>query len=153
MDASKFADVNFVIPLFYLGVAVVCLLIFIPLLIHGMLRRRKFSTLVDGYQTYALRSSIRIELIVSALVAILTIMFLAMGATGYFESRNNLEANIQLKYNPTQLELGPWNGSWATADLTLSDGTVFDDVEVMLQDSGEPFIEKVWYHERDKRNE
>lgn len=153
MDASKFADVNFVIPMFYLGVTLVCLLIFIPMLIHGMLRRRKFSKLVDGYQTYSLRSSIRIELIVAAIFAILTIVFVAMGGIGYSQATANLESNIQLKYNPTHFELGPWNGSWSTADLTLSDGKTFDDVDVMIQGAGEPFIEEVWYHELDKRNE
>lgn len=153
MDASKFAEVDFVTPLLYLGIALIFLFICIPTLLHGLVRRRKFGTLVTGYQTYSLRSSIRIELIVSALAGVLTIVCLLIGATGYFKAMNHLESNIQLQYNPTNLELGYWNGSWATADLTLPDGTTFEDVVVEVQGVGEPFIEEVWYHDREQRNE
>lgn len=153
MDASKFVDVDFVVPMLYISVALMLALIFIPTLLHGLMRRRKFATLVTGYQTYAMRSSIRTELIVATLAGIFAVVCALIGGTGYTKAMDNLAVNIQTQYNPSSLELGYWNGSWATANITLDDGTSFEDVVVQLEGPGKPFIEKVWYHQLEQSNE
>ncbi|WP_404286657.1 hypothetical protein [Glutamicibacter arilaitensis] len=153
MEILAYEPIDFLRPLVLLGVAVTLLIICFPTLIHGLIRRSGYKRLADGLQTYALKSSIRIELIVAAAAGALAIVCTIAAANGYFASMNRLEANIALKYQPTSLDLGYWNGSWGTASLVLPDGTSFSDVVVEVHEAGEPFIEEIWYHERKQGNE
>ncbi|GAA1405073.1 hypothetical protein AUR04nite_07230 [Glutamicibacter uratoxydans] len=143
---TSYLNVDFVLPLIGVGAAGVFLVFGIPMLIHAQIRKAKFNKLSDGYQTHALRSSIRLEKIIgiSSLVAVVALC--AGSWFGFGTAKSNLQANIEQKYQPSELSLGSYNGSWITADLTLPDGTKFKGVTVDIQDGGEPFIEDVWYH-------
>lgn len=153
MEMLGYEPIDFLRPLVLFGVAVTLLLICFPTLIHGLIRRGDFQRKPDGLQTYALKSSIRTELIVAGASGALAIVCTIVAATGYFASMKHLEANIALKYEPTSLDLGYWNGSWATTSLVLPDGASFSDVVVEVRETGEPFIEEIWYHERKQGNQ
>lgn len=139
---DEFLPVDFSLPLVLLATAVVFLLIGVPLLIHGVVRRKKFARLRDGEQTYALRSSIRTELICSGISGVLMLVLLVVGVSGYNTAMKNLEANILQEYSPTQLDIKYWNGSWATADIEFADGTSYEDATVTIVDSDRPVVEK-----------
>ncbi|MGP9650249.1 hypothetical protein ACT3TP_07160 [Glutamicibacter sp. AOP38-B1-38] len=153
MEMLGYEPIDFLRPLVYFGVAVTLVLICFPTLIHGLIRRGDFQRKPDGLQTYALKSSIRTELIVAGASGLLAIVCTIVAASGYFTAMKHLEANIALKYEPTSLDLGYWNGSWATTSLVLPDGTSFSDVVVEVREAGEPFIEEIWYHERKQGNQ
>lgn len=152
MDTSKFAEVDFFSAFIYLGVAGILLVFSVPLLMHGAFRRHKFSKLSQGYQTYQTRASIRNELIVGWAILAAMLGFLLASYFTYTTSAQNLHDNIQQQYQPTELSVGVWNGSWATVDLQLPDGTRFTDSIVTLRAGYEPFIEDVWYHYNPKPN-
>ena len=119
----------------------VSVLIAVPLAIHALIRRRAFAGLRDGEQTYARRSSIRTEFISAGLAAVATAVFLVLGITGYSTAMSNLEANIHKEYSPTELDIKYWNGSWATADITLPDGTSYEDAQISMQAEYRPLVE------------
>lgn len=146
MEPTQFAKVDFYSAVMYLGIAGIALVFCVPLLIHGLTRRRSFRKLSDGYQTYKVRSSIRTELIVGWAILAAMLGFLLASFLTYSSSAKNLHDNIQQLYQPTDLRVGVWNGSWATVDLTLPDGTSFTDSVVTMREGSEPFIEDVWYH-------
>ena len=150
MEEHNYAVVDFMTPMMHLGVAGILLVFALPLLIHGFVRRRRFGRLSEGYQTYQARSSIRTELITGTVVLIGCAVFGGLAWNGYQTATTNFVANIEQRYQPVELNLGPWNGSWATVDLTLADGTRFPDSTVVLRAGYEPFIEDVWYHTYDR---
>ncbi|QRQ77891.1 hypothetical protein [Glutamicibacter protophormiae] len=143
---SQYLNVDFGTPLIGVAVAGALLIATVPLLLHGWYRRKKFEQLPEGYQTYKLRSSIRTEVIAGGLGALLVVVLGIASAAGFASSARNLEANIERQYNPAQLSLGTFNGSWMSVGITLDDGTRFNDVPVEIRDGNEPFIEDVWYH-------
>lgn len=150
MDARTYAEVDYLTPMMHLGVAGILVVFGIPLLLHGLFRRRRFSRLRDGEQTWKARSSIRIELLTGGVALLIAAVFGALSWNGYERSTRHLEANIVQRYHPSSFELGYWNGSWATIDITLPDGTRFPDSIVMLRAGSEPFIEDIWYHHNPK---
>lgn len=135
-----FLKVDFGTPLMLLGVAVIFFLLCIPMLIHGLIRRRKFSTLRDGEQTYSLRSSIRTELIMSALAAVLLVVCLVAGSSGYGRAMDNLQANIEREFSPTELDIHFWTGSSAVANISLPDGSSYEPATISLEDGYRPVI-------------
>lgn len=143
---AQYLNVDFVTPLFGIGVAAVLLVGGMPMLLHGWYRKKKFEQLSDGYQTYKLRSSIRAEVIAGGLALALMAVLGISAVLGYTSSARNLQANIERHYNPAQLELGTFNGSWISVDITLDDGTSFSNTPVEIREDNEPFIEDVWYH-------
>ncbi|WP_313811025.1 hypothetical protein [Glutamicibacter sp.] len=146
MQAS-YLEVDLYDPLVFAGVALIVLVFGIPILLHAWIRKAKFNKLPDGYQTHALRTSIRIETIVgAAAIAMLAALGIASWV-GFNTAWSNLEANIEQKYHPVELNIHEYNGSWIGADITLEDGTSFNDVVVEIRDGNEPFITEVWYHD------
>ncbi|WP_159612174.1 hypothetical protein [Glutamicibacter sp. JC586] len=137
---DDFLKVDFATPLILLCVAVIFFLLCIPMLIHGLIRRRNFSRLRDGEQIYSLRSSIRTELIMSALAAVLVIACLVIGFTGYGRAMNNLQANIEREFSPTELEIHFWTGSSAIANISLPDGTSYDPATISVEEGYRPVI-------------
>ncbi|MCZ4149676.1 hypothetical protein BZG21_35310, partial [Escherichia coli] len=129
---DEYLPVAFGLPLMSVALSVVLLLIAVPLAVHALIRRRAFAGLRDGEQTYARRSSIRTEVISAGLAAVATAVFLVLGITGYSTAMSNLEANIHKEYSPTELDIKYWNGSWATADITLPDGTSYKDAQISM---------------------
>lgn len=138
---DEYLPVAFGLPLMAVATSVVFLLIGLALLPHALFRRRSFSRLRDGEQTYARRASIRTEFIVAAAAGVITAVFLAVGITGYSTAMSNLEANIHKEYSPTKLDIKYWNGSWATADITLPDGTSYEDAQISMQAEYRPLVE------------
>lgn len=143
---EQYLNVDFITPLLGVGLAAVLLVGAVPLLLHGWYRKKKFERLADGYQTYKLRSSIRTEVIAGGLTLSLMAVLGFFAVLGYTSSARNLQANIVQLYNPAKLELGSFNGSWMSVDITLDDGTSFSNAQVEIRDGNEPFIEDVWYH-------
>ena len=72
---------------------------------------------------------------------IFRLVFLVLGITGYSTAMSNLEANIHKEYSPTELDIKYWNGSWATADITLPDGTSYEDAQISMQAEYRPLVE------------
>ncbi|WIV43241.1 MULTISPECIES: hypothetical protein [Glutamicibacter] len=138
---DEYLPVAFGLPLMSVALSVVLLLIAVPLAVHALIRRRAFAGLRDGEQTYARRSSIRTEFISAGLAAVATAVFLVLGITGYSTAMSNLEANIHKEYSPTELDIKYWNGSWATADITLPDGTSYEDAQISMQAEYRPLVE------------
>lgn len=143
---ERYLNVDFITPMLGFGVAAVLLIGGVPLLLHGWYRRKRFEQLADGYQTYKLRSSIRAELVAGGLVLSLMAALGIFAVLGYTSSARNLQSNIEQLYNPAKLELGTFNGSWMSADITLDDGTSFSNARVDVRAGNEPFIEDLWYH-------
>lgn len=137
---EDFLRVDFTTPLVMLCLAVIFFLLGIPLLFHGLVRRRKFARLRDGEQTYALRSSIRTELLSSALGAFLVIVCLIVGVAGYGRAMNNLQANIEREFSPTQLDIHFWTGSSAITTMELPDGRLFDPATISVEADYRPVI-------------
>ena len=149
MEAQNYAEVDFMTPMMHLGVGGILLVFAIPLIIHALFRKRRFARLTEGYQTYKSRSSIRTEMVTGALCLAAALVFGVLAWTNYSTATSNLAANIEQRYQPAEFTLGSWNGSWATVDITLEDGTRFTDSVVVVRAGNEPFIEDVWYHTRD----
>lgn len=147
MEPTQFAEVDFLTPLTHLGIGGIFLVFTLPLLIHGFFRRHRFSKLSDGYQTYKARSSIRTELLIGTGTLLVTLGLGISFVVGYSTANSNLIANIEQRYQPVDLQLGVWNGSWVSVDMTLADGTHFPDSVVQIRANYEPFIEDVWYHQ------
>lgn len=139
---DEYLPVAFDLPLMAVAISVVFLLIGLALLPHALFRRRSFSRLRDGEQTYARRASIRTEFIVAAAAGVITAVFLTVGITGYNNAMSNLEANVHKAYSPAELDIKYWNGSWATADVTFADGTTYKDAQISMQAAYRPFIEQ-----------
>lgn len=145
---GEFLKVDFATPMLFLVVAVILFVIGVPVLIHGLVRRKKFATLRDGEQTYARRASIRTELLTSALAALLVVVCLGAGFSGYARALDHLQANIEQEFSPTKLEIHHWTGSSAVATLTLPDGTTFDPATIAVEDDYRPVINEAPRNDR-----
>ncbi|MEF9979793.1 MULTISPECIES: hypothetical protein [Micrococcaceae] len=138
---DEYLPVDFSLPLVSLAASVIFLLIGLPLIIHALIRRKGFTRLRDGEQTYARRASIRTEFISAGIAVVATAICLVMGITGYNTAMSNLVANVQKEYSPTELEIKYWNGSWATADIAFADGTSYVDAQISMQSAYRPLVE------------
>lgn len=141
MDVTRFAPVDFSTPMFLAVGVPLFVLPGVALLIHARYRRRRFARDAPGYQTFSRRRGIQVELWIGAGCVILAALLGALAAVGYQRAWQHLAANIQLKYQPLQLEPRYWNGSWAVVDLTLPDGTRMRDARVTVSPAGEPRVE------------
>lgn len=143
----SYSEVDLYAALMWAGVSLIFFVFALPILIHAWIRKVKFKKLSNGYQTHALRKSIRIEGIVGLGVLAVGLYVVAVSWYGFSTSWSNLEANIEQKYQPAELTINPYNGSWISADITLEDGTSFNNTVVEVRDAFEPFIADVWYHQ------
>jgi len=137
---DEFLPVVFSRPLIALATSVIFLMIGLALLPHALMRRRYFSRLRDGEQTYSRRASIRTEFLCAGIAGAMTVALVAFGLASYRTAMSNLEANVHKEYSPTKLDIKYWNGSWATADITFADGTSIDGAQISVQDAYRPFI-------------
>lgn len=143
----SFLEVELQAPLLWAGAALLFFVFALPILIHFWIRKAKFKNLTTGYQTHALRRSIRIEGFVGAILMAVALSAVTLSWLGFSSAWSNLEANINQKYHPTELTINPYNGSWISVDITLDDGTSFENTVVEIRDGFEPFIADVWYHQ------
>lgn len=130
---------DFSTPLILFCVALVLLLFAAPLLIHGLFRRHRFPALAQKFQTYANGANIRAELIVAGCLMVGVILCAVGSAVLYGQATEALEYNLAVKYPMVTFDLGYWNGSWMNAQATLADGTQISNVQIVLDDFGEPF--------------
>ena len=142
-----YLEVDLQEPLMWAGGSLLFFVFALPILIHAWVRKARFKKLSTGYQTHALRQSIRIEGLIGAAVLAVGIVMVSQSWIGFNTAWNNLEANINEKYQPTELAINPYNGSWVSVDITLDDGTSFDNTVVEIREAFEPFIADVWYHQ------
>ncbi|MFC0582019.1 hypothetical protein [Micrococcoides hystricis] len=101
---------------------------------HGLYRRRKYWRKREVHQTWPEQRDIRLELSIAGSLFILGLLTPLLSLFLYNKSMENLTHNIEQYYEAQDVELRDWNGSWARADLTLADGTRFEDVQVRYDD-------------------
>lgn len=138
-----YQSVDFGTPLLYLAVAGVIVVFAIPLGIHALLRWRGYRKDSETRRTYVRRRDIGIETGVSGAGIIVALAFVAVCAVGWNQSEKNLVANIESRYEVSDVRLASWNGSWATVELLDGNGVVAPGIEVSFDAVGAPVLRDV----------
>ena len=136
-----YLPVDFLTPLIFIAVAGILVLFGIPLGISALVRRKKFGTLADGLQTYARRRDLRIQSGISIGCFVLALAAAVTAVAGWNNSSKNLAANVETRYNVSNVTMLSWNGSWAVVDLIDSNGRPVNGVDVVLNDGSEPMLQ------------
>lgn len=136
-----YLPVDFLKPMIYLAIAGILILFAIPLGINVLVGRKKFAALADGLQTYARRRDLRIQTGVSIACIVFAAAAIATAASGWNHSSKNLTANIETRYNVSDVNMLSWNGSWAVVDLINSNGQPVNGVDVVFDDDFEPSLQ------------
>ncbi len=112
--------VDFVTPLLYVAAAGILAVFAIPLGIAALVRWKKFRADADGLQTYARRRDLRVQSGVAIAGVALALAASITAAVGWNESSRNLSANVEARYDVSDVTLSSWNGrgpssNWSTA--------------------------------------
>lgn len=110
---------------------------------HAMWRRHRhlgFTRRTGRNRDPQLLRDIRTERWTGYLCLGLAGVLAAFAGVGAWQTHQNVRSNLADKYGVTAVEDARWNGAFLVADLTLSDGSVWEDTKVYFERDGEPLI-------------
>ncbi|WP_309082028.1 hypothetical protein [Zhihengliuella sp.] len=139
-----FTEVDYFTPMVLLACAVIVGLFGVPLVVHALFRWRAFRRDSESLQTYARRRSLGVESGLGAVLLLGGAALAVAGLMGLSRAEDAVVANI-LRADPSigAVEDYRWTGAHALVDLRLTDGSVHEDVRVVIEDDGRPVIEGV----------
>ena len=138
-----YQPVDFGTSLLYLAVAGVIVVFVIPIGIHALFRWHGYRKDSETRRTYARRRDIGIEAGVAGAGIIVALAFVAVCAVDWKQSEKNLVANIESRYEVSDVQLASWNGSWATVKLLDGNGVFAPGIEVSFDAVGAPVLRDV----------
>ncbi|MBG6083695.1 hypothetical protein [Zhihengliuella flava] len=134
-----YTHVDYLTPMVQLGAAVVGLLVAVPLLVHVLLRWRRYRRDSRGLRTYQRRASLWTQAGVGAAALVLALVMVASGLVGLQRADEAMIANIHRAFPEVRsVESYSWTGADALVDLVMDDGRRYLGVRVSQQSSGEP---------------
>lgn len=133
-----YLPVDFVTPLLYVAAAGIVAVFAIPLGISALVRWKRFRADADGLQTYARRRDLQVQSGVAVCGTVLVFAALIVAAVGWNESSRNLSANVETRYDVSDVAMTSWNGTWAEVDLVDGKGRPASGIEVMFGPDHEP---------------
>lgn len=133
-----YLPVDFLTPLLFVAAAVIFTLFAVPLGLGALVRWKKFRADADGLQTYARRRDLRIQSGVAIVGLALVLAASITAAIGWNESSRNLSANVEARYDVSDVAMTSWNGTWAEVDLVDGKGRPASGMEVFVGPENEP---------------
>ena len=124
--------------MFYVAAAVVLALFAIPLGIGAVVRWLRFRADAVGLQTHARLRDLRIQSGVAVACTVLMTAALVTASVGWEESRRNLGANIEARYEVSEVNVTSWNGTWAEVDLVDGAGRPMHGIEAFVDENHMP---------------
>lgn len=145
MTEAQYLTVDFLTPGILAWAALALVVTGAALLVHGLLRRRKFFARPSMQQHWEDQLNIRIELGCAILGLLAPLILLPIAVQRHGVALANYQTNIERKYHATDVQLSAWGGTIGKVDLTMPDGTRFTEAEVSLSglENAEPCIPNV----------
>lgn len=138
-----YQPVDFGTPQLYLAVAAIIVVFAIPIGIHVLIRWRRYRKDSDTLKTYVRHRDMVIEAGVAGVGLIVALVLTGVFAVGWSTSEKNLVANVESRYAVSEVQMGSWNGSWATIDLIDGNGVPASGIEVSFDAGGGPVLRDV----------
>ena len=141
-----YAPIDLQTPLVTQWTGTLLAIVGLAVLAHGVWRRKRYQAHLDDEDArYAgpdrVKDAVR-ETFAGAGVLFLGLALLAYAIYGDITSKNNIQDNVAKKYGVESVEDKGWRGNALRADVTMPDGTVHRDVQIIFEDSGEPQISR-----------
>lgn len=126
-----YLPIDFVTSLPYVASAVTFVAFAIPLGFSALLRWKNSRADGDGLQTYARRRDLRVQSGVAIVGLGLGVAASTAAAVGWSGSSKHAAANVEARYNLSEVEMASWTGAWAVVDLVTGNGQPLSAVAVL----------------------
>ncbi len=141
-----YAPIDLQTPLVTQWVGTLVAIVGLAVLAHGLWRRKRYQAHLDDEDARfagpdRTKDAVR-EVFAGAGALVIGLAAVAYAVYGDITSQNNIQENVAKKYGVESVEDKGWRGNALRADVTMPDGTVHRDVQIIFEDSGEPQISR-----------